>query len=194
LLGLGFDVEGLSPDINQKNNFTENIKAPFHHMGFEDFAQENQFDCIIMSESCQYINIDKIFENAKRALKKGGYLMICDYFVLKNATGELSKSGHDYDDFMSHIESSDFKIITTKDITESATKTLDFGKNYVERILTAIDIGTEKIRSRHPLFSKFILWLFRNKIEKSKQQFQLLDSDEFKRTKTYQFILLQVND
>ena len=77
LLEKGYEIEGLSPDDNQKKNFVKNIKTPFHHMGFEHFfAEVDKFDCIIMSESSQYIKKQKLFENAKNALKDNGYLMI----------------------------------------------------------------------------------------------------------------------
>lgn len=193
LIDLGYNVEGLSPDINQKRIFTENINAAFHHLAFEDFSETDRYDCLIMSESAQYINIEKIFENSKRALKKSGYLMICDYFVLKNASGELSKSGHDYEVFMNYIKNSDFTIVLENDITESITKTLDIGMDFVERIFKGLDIGTEKLRERHPHISRFLLWLFKGKIEKLEKQIQLLDSNEFKKNKTYRFILMQVN-
>jgi SAM-dependent methyltransferase len=193
LINLGYNVEGLSPDINQKAVFTKNINAVFHNLTFEEFSRTEQYDCLIMSESAQYIRIEKIFENAKRALKKGGYLMILDYFVLKNASGDLSKSGHDYDIFMNYIKNSDFMVISKRDITESVTKTLDTGKMFVERVFKALEIGSEKIRDRHPYISKFLFWLFKKKIEKLKRQIILLDSHEFKKNKTYCFFLLQLN-
>ena len=193
LIDLGYNVEGLSPDINQKRIFTENINAAFHHLAFEDFSETDQYDCIIMSESAQYINIDKIFENAKRALKEGGYLMICDYFVLKNASGVLSKSGHDYEVFINRLKNSSFNLVLENDITESVTKTLDIGMDLVERVIKGLEIGTEKIRERHPYISRFLLWLFKGKIEKLERQIQLLNSKEFKKNKTYRFILLQTN-
>ncbi len=193
LISLGYHVEGLSPDINQKRIFTENISVPFHHLAFESFSKTDQYDCMIMSESAQYISIEKLFKNAKRSLKKNGYLMICDYFVLKNASGELSKSGHDYEIFMDHIKNAEFTIVSENDLTERVTKTLDLGKNFVERALIALEIGTEKIRDRHPYICRFLLRLFKKKIEKLNLQIQLLDSREFIKNKTYRFILLQAN-
>lgn len=193
LIGLGYNVEGLSPDINQKKIITETINATFHHLAFEDFSKTDQYDCIIMSESAQYISIDKILENSKQALKKDGYLMICDYFVLKNSSRKLSKSGHAYEDFMNQIKNSDFTVITENDLTESITKTLDFGKETVKRIFKALEIGTERIRDRHPQICNFLFWLFKTKTNKLMQKIQSLDSIEFKRNKTYRFILLQIN-
>ena len=193
LIRLGYNAEGLSPDINNKAVFTENINATFHNMAFEEFSATEQYDCIIMSESAQYISIGKLFENAQRALKKGGYLMILDYFVLKTASGDLSKSGHKYDNFMNHIENNGFTLISEHDVTDSVTKTLDTGKKFADKAFLAADIGTEKIRSRHPYITKLLFWLFRKNIKKLTRQLILLDSQEFKKNKTYRFFLLQVS-
>lgn len=192
LIGLGYHVEGLSPDINQKQIFTEHIDAIFHHTTFEDFSKSSQYDCIIMSESAQYINIDKLFVNTKRLLNKKGYLIVCDYFVLKNTMGIHSKSGHDYENFMDIAKSNGFVVLTENDITESVLKTLDLGKDFINRALLAGDIGTEGIRRKHPYLSRLFFWPFKKKFEKLKQQIQLLDSREFKNNKTYRFILFQV--
>ncbi len=194
LIGLGYDVEGLSPDINQKKMFTENIDAIFHHLTFEEFSEIDRYDCIIMSESAQYISIEKIFENAKRSLKQSGYLMICDYFVLTNAVGPFGNSGHDYEVFMNHVKTNGLTVISEDDITESVTKSLDLGKSLIERALLGLEIVTEKARDRHRHVSRFLLWLFKKKIAKLQQQFQLLDSSEFKKNKTYRFMLLQVSN
>lgn len=193
LISLGYDAEGLSPDINQKKIFTENINTPLHHSTFENFSETDRFECIIMSESAQYIKIKKLFKNAKQALRENGYLMICDYFVLKNASGEISKSGHDYEAFINQIQDSGFTVVSNNDITESVTKTLDLGNNVAERGLKALEIATEKVRDRHPHICKFLFWSFRKRIRKLKRQMQLLDSREFKKNKTYRFILLQAD-
>ncbi|MDH5369802.1 MAG: class I SAM-dependent methyltransferase [Gammaproteobacteria bacterium] len=193
LIGLGYNAEGLSPDINQKKTFKENTDAVFHHMAFEDFSKEDLYDCIIMSESSQYINVDKIFENSKRALKKDGCLMICDYFLSENSAGELGKSGHNHKIFMDKVKSSGFTVLSEKDITESVAKTLDLALDIVNKIFMAIEIGTERVQNKHPYLKKIIFWLYRKKIKKLTQQIELLDSIEFKKNKTYQFMLLQVN-
>ena len=194
LIGLGYHVEALSPDINQKKILSEQVDAPFHHTTFEDFSSSDRYDCIIMSESSQYINIDKLFENAKRALKNNGYLMICDYFVLEHATGLLAKSGHDIADFISRAKTNGFEVLVENDITEDVMKTLDITRDFINRALIAGDIATEKTRIKHPYFSKLLFWPFKKKFEKLKQQIQLFDSLEFKKNKTYQFILFQANN
>lgn len=191
LLQSGFKVEGLSPDINQKKLFEQNLDAPFHHMGFEDFEKEDHFDCLIMSESCQYINIDKVFENSKRALKKDGYLMVCDYFVFNHASGVLKKSGHNLEEFLSKAKENNYRIVAEKDITDDVTKTLDLGKMLLDRALKGVEIVSERTREKYPRLVRFLLWLFRKKIEKGKKQLPLIDSEGFKKNKAYMFYLFQ---
>jgi 2-polyprenyl-3-methyl-5-hydroxy-6-metoxy-1,4-benzoquinol methylase len=191
LLELGYEAEGLSPDINQKKVFTQNVKAPFHHMAFQDFKVQEKYDCLIMSESAQYITMEELFNNSTAALNNNGYLMICDYFVNENSTGKISKSGHRYKVFMDRINATPFTVEEDIDITEKVIKTLDLAKNSVDKILKAVDIGSERIRMKHPYITKFSLWLFRNKIAKMNKQIQLLDSDTFKQNKSYRFILLR---
>ncbi|MBN1408772.1 MAG: class I SAM-dependent methyltransferase [Calditrichaceae bacterium] len=191
LLEAGYAVEGLSPDINQKKVFTENVKAEFHHSTFDKFEANKKYDCLIMSESAQYIKLHRLFENARQSLKQDGYLMICDYFRLEDASGIHGKSGHYFHIFKEQMQESGFKLITERDITDSVTKTLDIAKYFADRAILAADIGTEKIRRKHPHLSKFILWLFRNKIDKVNRQMELIDSKAFKQNKTYRFFLLQ---
>jgi len=191
LLNMGYDVEGLSPDENQKKYFADKLNAKFHHTKFEYFTETDQFNCLIMNESSQYIKLDKLFTNSHKALKNGGYLIICDYFVKKNAIGIQSESGHKYNAFVKQISNSGFEIIKEKDITESVVKTLEVGKDFVSRIHKTVEIYTEKIVKKHLHFTNLLLWIGKKKIRKCKKQLQLLDSQEFKKNKTHRLSLLQ---
>ena len=188
----GYDVEGLSPDINQQKIFSKKVNAEFHFCCFEDFTPSKKYDCIIMSESCQYIPLDLIFKVAAKALKKDGTLIICDYFVLNHSSGILAKSGHNYQQFINKAKSENFEITKDEDITNNVTKTLDLSLMYVEKVLLSVEIATEKFVAGHPYVTRFILWLFRKKINSSKQEKQLLDSKKFKENKQYRFILMKL--
>lgn len=188
----GYDVEGLSPDRNQKRYFAEKLKVPFHHFRFEEFEpEEGKYDCIIMSESCQYIPVNRVFENASTALKPGGHLMVCDYFVTDHDAGVLSKSGHCHRSFLTEAEKSGYKIVKRRDITEETAKTLDMGKLLADRFLLAVDIFTERTREKHPVCYKFVKWLFRKKIKKMDDQLPLLDAKRFCEVKRYEFFLFE---
>ena len=193
LLDSGYEVEGLSPDINQKEIFTKNLNVKFHHCTFGKFSPIKQYDCLIMSESAQYIKLSRLFRVAKEALNENCYLMVCDYFVLNEAQGIFSKSGHNYEKFLKQAKSDGFTLINEKDITDDVTKTLDIGKMGVEKLMLTLEIVTEKIRRKHPHLTRLLRWLFRKKIEKYNKQIQLLDSQQFKKNKTYRFMLFKFN-
>ncbi len=188
----GYDVEGLSPDINQEKNFRKNIDAEFHFCCFEEFTPTKEYDCIIMSESCQYIPIDQLFKVAKKALKKDGKLIICDYFVLNESKGIMSKSGHNIEQFLKEAKNEEFDVIVDKDITDDVTKTLDLSLNFVNKGLLSLEIATEKFVTSHPYLTRLVLWLFRKKIASSKEELVLLDSVEFKKNKLYRFFIMKL--
>ena len=189
---LGFAVEGLSPDRNQKKVFAEKVLAPFHFTTFESFeAEENRYDCIVMSESAQYIPLDRLFENASRLLRPGGRLIVCDYFVVDHDAGPLSRSGHCYQRFLSRAGASDFEIVSQRDITEETARTLDMGKLLADRILLGFEILTERVRQRHRLTSKLVAWFFRKKIAKIHEQLELLDAKRFCQAKRYELFVFK---
>jgi len=194
LMNMGYDVEGLSPDINQQKIFIQKNRSGFHFCRFEDFEPEKQYDCVIMSESSQYIPLNMLFRVAARAVKGNKYLLVCDYFLLNSASGPMAKSGHNLDKFMAEAVKRGFKAIYDEDITERTVKTLDLGKNIADRILLAIDIGTEKIRDRHSFLTRFFKWVLRKKIASFQDDMMLLNSGEFRNNKSYRLILFQLDE
>jgi MPBQ/MSBQ methyltransferase len=94
LTRLGYTVEGLSPDPYHQRLFQARVASPFHLCGFKVFIPRVQYDCLIMSESAQYIAVPQLFEVAKTALTPQGYLLVGDYFVRPHASGPLANSGH----------------------------------------------------------------------------------------------------
>ena len=189
---MGLEVEGMSPDITQKRIFAEKLNIPFHHCCFEDFSAEKKYDCIVMSESAQYIPYERLFKNAAQCVGSNGYLMVCDYFVLNDASGTLAKSGHNLKKFMDSAARNRFKVIKQEDLTEKVTKTLDVMRLYVDKTVLAFDIVTEKFRTKHPHLTRFLFFLFRKKRKAMEEQMELLDSAKFKQNKKYMFLLFQL--
>ena len=191
---MGLEVEGMSPDITQQGNFSEKLDIPFHHCCFEDFSAAKKYDCIIMSESAQYISCERLFQNAARCIGSNGHLMVCDYFVLNAASGVLAKSGHNLEQFMNTAAVNRFKIVKQENLTEKVSKTLDFARLFVDKTVLALNIVTEKFRTRHPYLTRFLFFVFRKKRKSTEEQLELLDSNKFKRNKKYMFVLFQLQD
>lgn len=191
LQALGYEVEGLTPDVHQKNLIEKKMALPLNFCRFEHFTPTKTYDCIVMSESAQYIPLKVLFLVAGQAISPKGHLMVCDYFVLNHASGIMAKSGHNYDTFLSTAEAANFELIQSRDITDQTAKTLEMGDDCCRRGLLAMDIATEKIRNRHPRISRLVIRLLANKFKRLTNLRRLLDAEMFKASKRYQFLLFQ---
>lgn len=186
---MGYLVEGVSPDINQKQPYLDKVGTQFHQVCFEDFKPAKVYDAVMMSESCQYIPLNQLFERVKQTLADDGVWVVCDYFPHTGATGKLAKSGHNIDEFLRLAESHGFELTQQQDITDNITPTLELGKDFVNRCLIAADLGLEKAKTKHPLLLKILHRFFGKKINKAKTELDLLDAEAFKRAKSYQLLV-----
>jgi len=181
----GYAVEGLSPSRAQEASFKEKSDAPFHLARFQDFDGDQPFDCLIMSESAQYIPLDEVFPKAAACLVDGGRLIVCDFFSLPNATGIQAKSGHDLDAFRRAAESHGFRLVAEHDVTEQAAPTMELATEFARRAEIGIDLGTERFRERRPLTFRLATWLLRKPIQKLERQRPLIDPAAFRENKRY---------
>lgn len=191
LKAAGYEMEGLSPDVNHIASYAEKVDRPFHNCIFEDFQADTQFDVVIMSESCQYIAFDKLFPVLATCLKKNGIWLVVDYFVKDGVTGVMAKSGHTYTEFQRAVAASDFIMDFDRDITDATLPTLDFAANLVSRGELALSMLKQRIDQRSFALSKLvnvILWLARKEVKKLDENRILIDSAAFKQAKTYRLM------
>ncbi len=185
-------VEGLSPDLYQKELFEKRIPVPFHLARYQNFSSEKMYDMILMSESAQYIPLKKLFAKTNELIKDHGYLMVCDYFVLDHAEGKMAKSGHRLSAFLEEANKNNYHIVKEEDITEATLPTLDTAKIFTEKyVLPTIDIAQEKFLERRPFIFKTLKWFFRKNIAKAQENMILIDSTEFRKNKKYMFFIFK---
>lgn len=187
----GYDVEGLSPDINHVDSYAEKVGQPFYQTVFEDFAPQKTYDVVIMSESCQYIALDKLFPVLEQCLTASGVWIVVDYFVLDGVHGTMAKSGHTYTEFQRAVTNSNMTMDFDRDITEATLKTLDFGRSLVERGELALTMLKQRIDQRSWALSKvvgLIMWLARKEVKKLDENRILIDSEAFRKAKTYRLM------
>ena len=192
LITAGYAVEGLSPDRTQQENFTAKLGVPFHHCRFDNFKPEGLFDCLVFSESCQYIKPDALAAVAAQCLRPGGSIVICDYFTLKGVSGLLAKSGHDLESFKATMLAAGYQMEAETDITERALPTLELAEDVVRRALIAVDILTEKVRTKRPWLAKIVMRLSRKKRESLQEQRVLIDAEAFRQHKQYLLLRYRV--
>lgn len=187
----GFDVEGLSPDRAQQTAFTERTDARFHLTRFQELEPVEPFDCLIMSESVQYVHLDQVFPKVTECLKPGGYVIVCDYFTLPGASGIHAKSGHDLEAFRAAAAEAGFRTVAERDITEETVPTLDLAADFAGKAEIGVELATERLRDEKPLRYRLGKWLLRKPIQKMTKQRPLIDSAAFRGSKRYMSFVFQ---
>ncbi len=187
----GFEVEGLSPSPAQERAFRERSPAPFWLSTFQDFETPAPYDCVIMSESAQYIPLPRVFAKVDECLADGGRLIVCDFFSRSEARGIHGKSGHDLDAFLTTACVHGFRPIAERDLTEAAAPTMELATEFARRAEIGLELATERLRERRPLGYKLGCWLLREPIAKIERQRPLIDPDEFRKNKRYMFFIFE---
>lgn len=189
----GYEIEGLSPDINQKSNYAEKVGATFHHCAFENFIPPKKYDCVIMSESCQYIWLDKLFDQVKVCLAPDGTWIVADYFVKDCATGIIAKSGHPLSAFRTGAKANNLEFLQDRDITSEVLKTLEYGQDMYRRGETAAVMFKDWTKRHNRLMNwilRLILLVMRKDLAKLDQQRVLIDAKQFAQNKSYRMMQL----
>jgi len=188
----GFEVEGLSPDPYQRQLFARRVGRPFHLGRFQEFEPAYPYDLVLMSESSQYIWLDSLFP-AVRRVAPGGHLLVADYFVVHPDGGPMSKSGHPLDDYLEKAEKNGLELLRREDVTEATLPTLDLARQWLDRYVdpTLAMVG-EHLQGKYPRLAHVGRWLLRKKLAEVDHARALLDSEAFRRVKSYELMLFRV--
>ena len=196
LVQQGYEVESLSPDVYQYKIFKQNnSNLKFHLTKFEDFKTQQKYDLVLMAESCQYINLEEMFEKLAEVLSTNGYLLVSDYFRKKNI--RYYKTTHVIENFYSLAKKYKFKIVLEENITDNVLPTLTFAKNiYLKYVIPIIEILSGYLADNYPLVVKFMTFLFYGFVKKLNYYIffhtkNKLDENLFKKFVVYKIILLQ---
>ena len=196
LMNSGYELEALSPDDFQKSVIKEKFasKVPFHHCKFENFQVEKKFDLILESESACYIKINEGFSKAREALRDGGYLLASDYFVHFKDTSKNPhlKSSHNLKKYLANAKEQGFELLREYDQTENTMPTLDYGKYFINRFVEpTIDYISYSSKKSFPKMAPIIGSFISSKVDKKKNQLDLLDSNLFRKYRKYMIFLFK---
>lgn len=200
LLEKRYQVTALSPDSYQLKIFEKNIqgKIPFFLGTFEEFRFQEKFDLVFMSESCQYINIEKGLRKCTEILRPKGYLLVADYFSLTELDEEdIYMSGHSLEGYLERVVSAGFKIVRSEDITSRVSPTLDFRKEfYRDYLMPTLKIIGYTLKINIPylytLGSFFLGEVVRKMVERGFEQPGAVDSQSFAKCRKYMIYLFQL--
>ena len=193
----GYRVIGLTPDKYQykilKSINRENIS--FELKKFENFITVKKFDCILMSESSNYFDMDIGLKKSKNLLKENGYLLIANMFRMTESK-EFS-GAHVESEWSKCAEKYGFKLIQREDITENVLPTLVFGeKIYKEYLVPIEEIIDGYFKKSSRIRAKIIEFIFAKDVKRlfsvRDYLFERLNSRLFNEKARYLICLLQL--
>jgi SAM-dependent methyltransferase len=198
LAAKGYAVQSVSPDAYQREVFTrKNPGIPFHASTFEDLAIGGSFDVILMSESCQYLRLDRTFQQCRRLLARGGAVVVSDYFRIYRM--RYYRTTHVWEDFVAAARRGGFRILQDVDVTANVLPTLRLGAQLYRRYaLPAIEVLAGYASDRMPQIAWLVRVLFGRALRKVR--FYLyehtrdkLDETLFAQRMRYRFLSLIVD-
>lgn len=190
---LGFDVEGLSPDPYHREEFARRVGAPFHLSRFQEFEPRRTYDLVLMSESAQYIWLDRLFPAVRKAAAPGGHLLVADYFTVNGCSGPLARSGHPLDAFLEEARREGLRLEHRDDLTDRVAPTLDLARSWFESYVEpCLSVASESFHGRHPWLASVLQRLFRRRIGQLEELRRVIDSREFRRHKRYLILRFRV--
>lgn len=193
----GLEVMCVDPDpyMIQKTREATNNKISSINAFYEvaEGIPQNQFDLVLMSESCQYIPPGDGFRQHAGALKKGGHVLIADFFkVLPLDKPYLSKSGHDLEPFLAEAKAKGFELVEKIDITKETAPTMDiYQRLLLDKAFPVAEAVIEYVQRRAPWLYKLLNWFAGEKVRFLKTKYEHQGADIFAHYKQYLILLFK---
>lgn len=199
LLARGYRVEGVSPSPLLSEAAQKQAGSDFkiHRGRFEDigFAEDDTYDLVLFSESFQYIDLERVLEDARRRLNPGGHVLICDFFKTGAPGKSVIGGGHPIDKFRAALERSGLEVLEDKDITRETAPNLDIVNQMGrELFLPTFRLIGYAFDHNHPWLTRLFRWKYQKKIKKINHKYLSGErtGENFARHKVYRLLLLRV--
>jgi SAM-dependent methyltransferase len=194
LLDKGYKVDCVSPSsfLSERAGELLGRASTVFTCTYEQLQTDRQYDCILFSESFQYVNLEIAIEQTIRLLNDGGYLLICDVFR-NDVNGKSSiGGGQNIRKFFKYMEQTSLEKVTDKDITAETAPTIGILDDAMRNVaVPALDSSLDFLRGRYPLITRFLCWKYRKKLAKVRDKYTngRRTSDDFRKYKTYRLFL-----
>lgn len=161
LRGKGYEIVSVSPDPLLKIEFEKNTnhKIPYILSKYEELSIDQQFDMVLMSESCQYIDPSQGLKQSRKYLKdNNGYLLIIDYFIDEAiGGGDLAMAGHHLSHFKELASAEGFELVASDDITAAVAPSFDYlHQLYNQFLIPSFKVVARAIDQYLPFFYKLL--------------------------------------
>ena len=207
MLASGYRVDAINPSAQLNRLLRERLRNGGATMpllleaGFEAIPEDwfrNQYDLILFSESFQYIPLPELFEKMPRLLKKGGHVVICDFFkTAAHCDGEAGdrsfSGGHIESAFYRLVELSPFAIEYDEDLTPRVSPNIALIDDWLTHRLAPAAASVDTwFLDQHPRLTRLFKWLLRKKLARINYKYLSGHRSQaiFEKYKSYRLIVL----
>jgi SAM-dependent methyltransferase len=194
----GYRVIGVTPDKYQYNLLKSIVddNIAFELTKFENYKASRKFDCILMSESSHYFDMDIGFKKSKDLLTEKGYLLVANIF--RKTPSKAFSETHIEPQWVECTGKYGFKVIKREDITQHVLPTLVFGEKMYNEYLAPIgEIIDIYFKKSSPTRAKIIEFLFAKDVRRlfslNNYLYEHLNSGIFEKSARYLIYLLQLD-
>lgn len=200
LLEQGYLVDCVSPSDSLSSATRDSLsgRGRLYESTFESLNIDKKYDCILFSESFQYIDLATAFSNMERYLNPGGMVLIADFFrIPADGTSPLS-GGHRLEKFRAALAESPFQICGEEDITDFTAPNLQLVDEALQQVaIPSRDLVLDAFRGNYPVsygIVRFVANLFFGK-KIAKMQYKYFsgnrNAENFKKYKRYLVFVLK---
>ncbi len=186
----GFAVEGLSPDPYHKERFPETCgpSVPFHHSKFEPFSPGKEYDCILFSESPQYIDKDAFFPKCIELTEPGSCLVVSDFFA--TAPGGAYPRSFLREDFEARAERAGYVVASFRDISPEVLPNFEIMSKFLGYGQRLFGMLQDSGHGRGRILKMLARFFLRKKIRRIQNELFVrlpaqFDMDRFRETMSY---------
>jgi SAM-dependent methyltransferase len=199
LLDLGYAVDCVSPSPNLNRHVRKLIgdRCEIFECGYEELETNKQYDMVLFSESFQYIPVSESLSQSMRFLKKGGHILICDFFRRDVEGTSPIGGGHELKDFYNAVAEYPLENLVDLDITKETAPSIDIVDDFLHNAIHPIyDLIFYVLDNNYPKIAKLIRWKYRKKLEKANYKYlqRQHNGESFAKFKSYHLLLYKWND
>ncbi|AKU90777.1 hypothetical protein AKJ08_1164 [Vulgatibacter incomptus] len=178
LAGRGHVVTSISPDPDQARWARRHLGPALElvPVRFEDFPLGRRFDCVLFSESSNYVDLDNLLVRSDELLAVGGSLVLAAPFLRERS--DVFTDLHSLDEFRRRAERASWEIECERDATAEVAPTLELGRRLAGGFAGAIT----------PAVSRVIDWAAGGGYARL---LRMLDADRFRSECVFLFVRLR---
>jgi len=199
LLDLGYTVDCVSPSPNLTRHVRKLIgdRCEIFECGYEALETDKKYDMVLFSESFQYIPVSESLSQSMRFLKKGGHILICDFFRRDVEGTSPIGGGHELKDFYDAVAGYPLENLVDLDITKETAPSIDIVDDFLHNAIHPIyDLIFYVLDNNYPRIARLIRWKYRKKLEKANFKYlqRQHNGKSFAKFKSYHLLLYKWND